>query len=184
MRKRMVLSVVCGLLSVVFFMSGCGYTTRSAIANKYRTIYIPPFANKVDITQEADALSKYKLYRPALETDITRYTINRFFLDGNLKPVNKENAEVTLKGEVVEFRKDPLRYNNDNDEVTEYRISLVVNLVLWNNKENKPIWEENRFTGETSYFVSGSQAKSESAAIIDSLTDLARRIVERAVEQW
>lgn len=184
MKKIRFLSVVCSLWSVVFFLSGCGYTTRSAIANKYRTIYVTPFVNKIDITSEADALSKYQLNRPTLETDVTKVVVNRYYMDGNLRPVRLEDADLILKGELVEFRKDPLRYNQDNDEVTEYRINLVVNLSLWNRKENKLVWEENRFTGETTYFVSGTTATTEAAAINQSLTDLARRIVERTVEAW
>jgi hypothetical protein len=164
-------------------MAGCGYTTRSAISSKYKTIYITPFVNKIDITQEADVGSKYRLYRPQLETDVTKAVINRFLMDGNLKPVKTENADVTLKGELVEFRKDPLRYD-DNNNVSEYRVNMMVNISLWDNRENKVIWEENGFTGERSYFTSGSLAKSEAQIISDSISDLARRIVERAVEAW
>ena len=51
-------------------------------------------------------------------------------------------------------------------------------------KEKKLVWQEDRFTGDTTYFTTGSQAKTENAAIVDALSDLARRIVERTVEQW
>jgi len=184
MRKKIIYSGLCVLGSVLLLLSGCGYTTRSAIGGKYRTIYITPFINKIDITQEADAASKYVIYRPQIETDVTRRVINRFLFDGNLKPVKEETAEVALKGEVVEFRKDPVRYASNEEDVEEYRVNLIVNISLWNKKENKLIWEENRFTGQTSYFVTGNQAITEAQAVTNSLDDLARRIVERAVEQW
>lgn len=174
-------TIVCFLL--INILSGCGYTTRSTIAYKYRTIYITPFINKIDITSEANAANKYRIYRPMIETDITRHVNNRYLFDGNLKPVNKDLADLILKGEVVEFRKDPLRYL-DNDEISEYRINLVVNIILWDNKEDKLVWQENNFTGDTTYFASGSQAKSEDTAVVDALNDLARRIVERTVEEW
>ena len=45
-------------------------------------------------------------------------------------------------------------------------------------------WTESNFVGETTYFTSGSLAKSENVAIQDALTDLARRIVERTIEDW
>jgi hypothetical protein len=153
------------------------------IADKFQTIYIVPFVNKIDITSDADVANKYKIYRPMIETDITRSITERFLFDGNLRPAHKENADLILKGEVVEFRKDPLRYTDD-DVVEEYRINLVVNISLWNNKENKLIWAEKNFTGDTTYFTTGSSAKSEGTALNDALKDLARRIVERAVEQW
>jgi hypothetical protein len=173
-----------GSVLLIFAASGCGYTTRSLIANKYKTIYIEPFVNKVDITNERYTENKYRIYRPSIETDISRAVADKFLFDGNLKPVKKESADLILKGEVVQYRKDPLRYNTDNTEVTEYRINLVVNLGLWDTKDNKLIWEEKSFTGDTTYFASGSQAKSESAAVSFALDDLARRVVERTVEQW
>jgi hypothetical protein len=179
------LTTICCLLSTV--LTGCGYTTRSMISNEFKTIYVVPFMNKIDITQETDVASKYRIYRPMLESDITRYVTNKFLSDGNLKPVKGESADLILKGEVIEFRKDPLRYN-DSDEVTEYRINLVVNIGLWNRKEDKLVWEEKQFTGDTTYFTSFASGdvtkKTDDTAISDALDDLARRIVERTVEQW
>jgi len=167
----------------LFAFAGCGYTTRSMISSNYRTLYIPIFENKIDITQEAYAANKYRVYRPALETDITRVVTNKFFTDGNLKPVKEESADLILKGELLEFRRDTLRYTA-NDEVEEYRLNIVVNLTLYDKKENNLVWQEKNFTGDTTYFTAGPQAKSEDVAINDALADLARRIVERAVEQW
>jgi len=170
--------VACSLL-----LSACGYTTRSMIRDKFRTIHIKPFVNKIDITRETDTATRYKVYKPMLETDITKSVINKFLFDGNVRPVAEDSADLILKGELVEFRRDPLRYT-DNDDVEEYRINLVVNLSLWDKKENKLVWEEKNFTGDATYFVSGSQAKSEDVAINDAISDLSRRIVERVVEQW
>jgi len=179
--KLLVLGV--GLATSSLWLAGCGYTTRSMISNKFRTIYIASFANKIDITRETDVGNKYKIYRPYLETDITKSVINKFLLDGNLKIVKEGVADLILRGELVEFRKDPLRYS-DSDEVEEYRVNLVVNLTLWDTKDDKLVWEEKNFTADTTYFTTGSSAKSEATAINDAIADLARRIVERTVEQW
>lgn len=189
MKKRkdqlIVLSVVCCLFSG--FFSGCGYTTRSAISGEFRTVYIAPFVNKIDITKESDVGSQYKVYRPLLETDITREVNHKFLWDGNLKPVSSEKADLTLKGELVEFVRDPVRYD-DNEEVEEYRLNLRVNLTLWDNRKDKLVWEEKNFTGDTTYFTSFhpvvSERITESQAITNAITDLARRIVERTVEEW
>lgn len=173
----------CLGLLVFLFLGGCGYTTRSMISSKFTTIYVEPFVNKVDITQEVYTANKYRIYRPMLETDITKSVTNKFLFDGNLKPAKDESADLILRGELIEFRKDPLRYN-ESDEVTEYRLNLVVNISLWDKKENKLIWQENNFTGDTTYFTTGAQAKTEDTAISDALVDLARRIIERTVEEW
>lgn len=168
------------------WLVACGYTTRSMISDKFRTVYITPFLNKIDITTETDAARKYKIYRPGLETDITKSVVNKFLFDGNLKPVESGAADLVLKGELLEFRRDPLRYT-ESDEVEEYRVNLVVNIGLWDNKADKLVWEEKGFTGDTTYFTSFTSSgtpKSEDRAISDAIADLARRIVERTVEQW
>lgn len=173
-------SVFCFLSSVI---SGCGYTTRSMSSNKFRSIYVTPFVNKIDFTQENYAGNKYKIYKPSLETDITKGVINKFITDGNLKIEEKQSADLVLTGELTEFRRDPLKYTG-NDDVEEYRLNLVVNMSLWDNRENRVIWKEKGFTGDTSYFTIGAQATSEDIAINNAVKDLARRIVERAVDQW
>ena len=172
--------------SLLVTIIGCGYTTRSMISDKFKTIYIVPFVNKIDITKETDAGYKYRIYRPMLETDITKKVTNKYLFDGNLRPVKTESADLILKGELVEFRRDPLRYT-DNDEVEEYRINILVNISLWDRKENKLVWQENNFTGDYTYFTSFTTSgtpKSEDVAVNEALDDLARRIVERTVEQW
>ncbi len=183
LKQILLLLAICYMPYAIW---GCGYTTRSMISNKFHTIYITPFVNKIDITKETDTGYKYRIYRPMLETDITKKVTNKYLFDGNLRPVKTETADLILKGELVEFRRDPLRYTN-NDEVEEYRINILVNLSLWDKKENKLVWQENNFTGDYTYFTSFTTSgtpKSEDVAVNEALDDLARRIVERTVEQW
>lgn len=162
---------------------GCGYTTRSMISNEYRTIYVQPFVNKIQLTNEVYTGNNYRLYKPQLETDITREVNNKYLFDGSLKPVTLETADLFLAGELIEFRRDPLRYD-DNDNVSEYRISIRVNLKLTNQNTKKLLWEEENFAGEKAYFVSGQGSMSDQQAVNEAIVDLARRVVERTVEQW
>ena len=164
-------------------LAGCGYTTHTVISDRNKTIYIEPFKNDINITSEADANRKYRLNYPQIETDITRYISDKFFTDGTFKPVQEKDADLVLKGSVQEFRKDPLRYD-DNDNILEYRINLIVNLFLWDNRANKLLWSETNFTGDYTYFTSGTQTISEDAALTKALEDLARRVVERTTEDW
>jgi len=180
MRIKMVAGGLLLAISSLWVM-GCGYTTRSMISNKYRTIYVTPFINKVDITSELDTGNKFKIYRPRLETDVTNAVTNKYLFDGNLRPTNKESADLVLKGEVIEYRKDALRYNT-NDDVTEYRMSLIVNINLWDNKADKMLWQADRFSGYHEYFVNATL--SDDAALSLALDDLARRVVERTVNEW
>ena len=176
-----ILWAVCSLFLCLF--CGCGYTTRSQIGEVYRTIYVAPFENRVNFTKETYTHDKHRIYRPGLETDITSAVVNKFLFDGNLRPVAEEKARLLLKGALVEFRKDPIR-RTDNDDVSEFRVNIVVDLTLSEAGADSELWREGRFTGDTTYFTTGAQAVPESTAISAAIDDLARRIVERCVEDW
>lgn len=180
--RLFLLSIVCCLLSVF----GCGYSTRSVYHGPYKTIFIEPFANKVDILSE-DATSvsqRFRTYHPLLETDLRTAVINRFMFDGGLRIANKEDADVVLKGELLDYQRDALRYENNQEDVAEYRITLRMRLTLFKKGEEKPLWDEPGFIGDATYFISGTQAKSEKSALDDAIADLARRVVERTIENW
>ena len=183
MKKLCCRVAFAALMTAAVLSAGCGYTTRSLIANQYRTIRIPPFSNKIDITLEGDTQSRYKVYRPMLETEVSKAVVDRFMFDGSLKVSSSDASDLVLEGELIEFRRDPLRFTSSND-VEEYRLNIVVNIRLRDSAKNALLWEERSFTGDATYFVSGIKAKSEDTAITDAIKDLARRIVERVVEQW
>ena len=71
-----------------------------------------------------------------------------------------------------------------NLNVQEYRIRITVSLTLTDAATGKVLWSESSFTGETTYFLTGSGSTTQSAAIDAALTDLATRVVERTVENW
>lgn len=181
----LMLSTLCFLLSTLLL--GCGYTTGSLLPASIKTIYIKTFTNRIDITAELDETSRYKTYAPYLEVNISKKIIDRFIYDGNLRVVSQENADLMLTGELIDYDRQPLRYDVD-DEVEEYRLSLVVRLLLQNLTKKEIMWEETSFIGDTTYFASattGSVAKrEETAALSDAIEDLARRVVERVVEMW
>lgn len=180
-RRMRVIQLVC--ISAALVSAGCGYTTRSQIAERYATIYVTPFENKVDFTQETATHNKYRIYRPGLESEVTSTVTNKFLFDGNLRPAPEEEAALTLEGSLIEFRQDAVRYT-DSDDVSEYRVNIVVAIELIDNKTGETVWQEPRFTGDATYFTTGPNAQSEGVAVNNAIDDLARRIVERCVEDW
>ena len=174
------------LLVVLFsvFLSGCGYTTHAYVKQTgYRTIYVEPFLNKVDTTSEFSEGRRFQTYFPLLENTITNAVVDKYITDGNLKIANKENADLVLKGELVNYRRETMR-DTTSDTPVEYRITLFVNLILTDNKTKKILWEKKEFAGDTSYFTTGQFTKTESVALQDATKDLARRIIEITVEAW
>jgi hypothetical protein len=163
--------------------AGCGYTTRPGLASHLRTVHVKPFANKIDVTQLTTRDGRFPLYRHRMEVDLTNAVISRYQFTGLLRPSTPDRADCRLEGEVVQFRRDALRYDA-NSQVEEWRLNLIVNLRFIDQTTNTVLWEEDGFTGDTTYFALGSNAESETSALDRAITDLARRIVERSVENW
>jgi len=174
--KRLWLTTYYLLLTTL--LASCGYTTGSLLSPGIKTAAVPIFKNSIS----PESLS-YQ-YHPGLEVDITREVIDRFLFDGNLRVVSPGAADLLLEGELIDYLKEPLRYAADEKDVTEYRLTLVVSLTCRDLKTKEVIWEETNFTGDTTYFTTGSRAKSESTALSDAIEDLARNIVDRTVEGW
>ena len=158
---------------------GCGYSVRSVLPATFRTIHVLPFSNKIIYSTD----QAHNSYIPLMEVKVRNAIVERYLFDGNLKIADEETADLVLKGELTGFERNVLRYTESND-VQEYRIHIVVSLTMLDPSEAKALWTEPAFVGEATYFLTGPQAKSEAAAIEDALTDLARRVVERTIEDW
>lgn len=166
-------------LLLISGITGCGYTTGSLLPSRFQTIYVQPFENKIDYM----SASERQLYFPQLEIRVRDAIIDRFLLDGNLKINEQDDADLVLKGQVISVDRGDLRLTNDED-VREYRLAITVALTLVDPVNEKIVWQETAFTGDTSYFTSGPNAKSESAAIQEAVNDLARRVVDRTIQDW
>lgn len=180
--KRIILVLILG--TIFFNLAGCGYTTRSMVDPNMKSIYVEPFINGVDIFTEQSQDTNFQTYYPQLERTVTNKIIDRFVFDGNLKVVKKDVADVVLKGTLIRYQRDPVRYADNDEDVTEYRISVIVDMALIDTKQHKELWREPNFVGDATYFVSGTNAKSESATVQAAVDDLATRVVERVVENW
>ncbi len=171
-------SIAFMILSLVCF-SGCGYTTGSSLGSQYKTIGIEPFANSINFVAEGSRVA----YIPLLEVKVRQAIMDRYQYSGQLRITPSERADLSLKGELKGFERDELRLS-ENRDVQEYRIRIIVSLVMTDNTVGEVMWSEPSFAGEATYFTTGPQAKSESAAVEDALVDLSRRIVERTLENW
>jgi hypothetical protein len=144
-----------------------------------QTIYVEPFKNSINFTTGTGR----NVYLPLLETDSRNAVINRFLFDGNLRIADPQTADLILKGELKSYQRSGLRYTDD-DDVEEYRVHITVAFEMWDTQNDEISWKEPNFVGEATYFVSGSEASTEESAVNEAIADLARRIVERTIEDW
>lgn len=168
-------------------MAGCGYSTHSLAYSKSTKIFIKPFENKVDlnINTELSDRNPYRIYRPGMETKITDAVIERFLVDGYMKIVSREDqADLILSGALINFEKQPLRYDQLSQNVEEYRANIIIDISLEDVTKSKKVWSEKGFVGFFEYTQTGPNSVSENTAINNAIADLAKRIVERTVEDW
>jgi hypothetical protein len=168
-------------------LAGCSYATHTTAYKEATRIYIKPFENKVDLNIEREYSDRnpYRLYRAGMETKVTDAIIDRFQVDGYLKVVSRQDdADLVLSGALVNFDKQPLRYDQRSEDVDEYRANIIVDMSLENVPQSKTTWSEKGFVGFFEYNQTGPNSVSEDAAINNAIADLAKRIVERTVEDW
>jgi len=166
------------LFFLCVFAINCGYTTRSVFIEQYRTVYVAPFENLIDFTAE----NRSSFYFPLIEIKTRNQVMDRFLFDGNLRVAEPETADLIIRGALKDYTRGALRYTDD-DDVQEYRVQVYANVTLEENRTGKVLWKK-RVVGESTYFVSGSLAGTESTAVDAAIVDLARRIVENVIEYW
>jgi len=158
------------------FLSSCGYTQETQLPNDIKTIAVPSF--KDEIPPE----SRFA-YRQGLEIEVTNAVIDRFIFDGNLKVVDESKADAVLKGSVTKYEQEGVRFD-DLESVEEYRLFLVVSFKLIDQRTDEVLIEESNFSGRAEFFTSRSPANVRRSASSDAVTDLAKGLVDRIVEDW
>ncbi len=171
-------------LLLVFYASSCGYTATRILPAYYRTIYVESFQNRIPIAEEVGERVGFVSNFPEIEERTTREVINRFLFDGNLRVTNQpDKADLVLTGNLLDFYRQPIRRKDDDSTVEEYRLNLTASVVL-RDKKGKLLLEQSALIGDSTYFVTGPTAKTESAAVNELVTDFSRRVVEWVIEYW
>lgn len=166
-----------------FMLVSCGYTTTTNLPDHIRSINVVKVENMIDITGEVTNQKGFKVYRPGLEVEVRNNLIERFIFDGYLKIVRSDTADAVLKAQLIEFRRDPLRYNAD-ESIQEFRVSVVIKAELIDQVEGLTLWGPQQLDGNASYFLTGELATSEDEAVDEALVDLSRKLVESVLEVW
>jgi hypothetical protein len=155
----------------MFFLAGCaGYRLGSTLPPDIKTIYVPLFANQCR--------------DPLIENDATAATIAELQKDGTLKVVNEENADVVLECTLIGISLNPLRYNrSDVTKPNEYRLTLSASFTL-KRVRTQEILCESTVIGESTFPFYGNLVSAKQSATPRAAEDLAKRIVEKAIEAW
>ena len=169
------------LVALIFLItSGCGYTTRGFVYESDKII-IYPVENKIDIASGGRRVSGYVNFPILIENKLTNELVNKFNVDGHLKVVSQDLGALRLACTVNSYSKEALRYT-DSDDIREQRLRLHVHIQLVHSKGK--LLKDKLVVGESTFFLSGPNQRSEVSAQGDLIDDTARRISEAVLEEW
>ena len=183
--KRIVASICIALA-----LAGCGYSTKSSLDPKYRTISVSAFYDK---SREYD-----------LQAPLTNAVIRKFIADGRLNVAPPGQADLLMEGVILNCELKGLTYDQ-NDEVTQFIMVITAGVRLTDQASGKVLWEDPNMSGETSFYtraagqssdrlrgnaetflpaVRSFSTEEENRAASEALEQLASDIFYRTVEPW
>ena len=163
-----------GAALAVFGLTGClGYTIGPAkpyYLRDIRAISIPTFKNST--------------LHPRIEVLVTSTVIKQFQQDGTFRIVGDEDADATLKGEIISITRFPTRSVRGNVlATTEFGLSIRVRYSLVD-RAGKQLASPTYALGTTSFFVSRDVNTDERQALPIATEQLATHLVSQLSEGW
>jgi outer membrane lipopolysaccharide assembly protein LptE/RlpB len=175
-RSRRNSAIVLGALlfaaATITLAAGCGYYgTSSRTAKDIKSVAVPFFENDTS--------------EPNLEITVTERVINNLVDDNTLKVTAEEYADAVLTGQIIDFINRPFAFNQDLN-ATEYHVVIRVRATLFNRRKNEPIWSNQVFSGDGSYFVEAVDAPAQTfdGAVEESVREITERILNMTVQTW
>ncbi|MFH1093311.1 MAG: LptE family protein [Candidatus Omnitrophota bacterium] len=158
------------LICLFLFLSGCGYTAKAYnLPSSIKSVYIQTLKNNTE--------------EPNLENELKTKLVAVFQNDGNLTIASNDQADAQIKGQIVAYTRQAMRYASDAS-VQEYRLNITVNFEFIDLSSGKPIVKADNFSGNASYYLSGANAKSESNARAEALDNLSRLMLNKIITLW
>ena len=186
---RGLLTGVVPALLCCLLPQGCGYTTGSTLSPSYQSIYVPAAQNS---TKEYD-----------LQAPLTNALRRKFTVDGRLRVVDEDKADLRLETDIMGYRLDPMAYNR-KDGASEFRVTVAASAKLVDTRTGKQLWGDPQVQGTSTFMVSSlvpavtprgnteffaSTVRSfpsgnEGEAATEALENLASQILLLTVERW
>jgi hypothetical protein len=176
--KRIQVAVrgLTALLALLLLTASCGYRftpVGGVVPDGAKTIAIPVFIN--------DTMEPY------IDIEVTKAVVDEFLVDGRLKVVSVETADLVLRGRVTSFVQTPQSYSGES-YVQSYTIGIGASVTLEDVRTKKTLLRDQGLgTIFTSGYavalgnISGTRVAKD-AAVKNSSKDLASTLRSRVLE--
>ncbi len=163
---------IVAMSAVLASLGGCGYSVRGQLPAHIKTVAVPMFVNRTS--------------EPRVESFLTTAIVRAFSTDGRLEVVRPGDADSILEGEVVQYTLAPIAFD-PSANVTEYRLSVVLNLRFRDTRERKTLLDQTNVSEYSDFQVTGPVSSTlvlEQAALETAALNIARTIVTSVVERF
>lgn len=170
MKRLISASIICLLL-----VCGCGYSLPGrgeSLPDDIQRVLVEPFKNKTT--------------EPFLETQLTNEIRDQFSRRRSLEVVSDaEQADAILSGTITSYRASSVSYDR-NDDITEYRATMVVQAELIRANGEDVIWQGS-VTWKEEFFANDDRAQqdyNETLAQEDLNRRLAQEVYNRITDNF
>lgn len=169
--KRKIPAAALALAVALGAVLSCGpYTFNPNLPGHIKSIAIPLFKNP-------------RTFKYGAERILTDAVIDEFVADGALDVADENVADSKLTVEIVNYKKEPLSYDVQ-EVVKEYNLAVVISATFTDLTTNQVLWQEPSMYESVPYYAIGSRAETEDEALQRLAEELARKLVNRALQGW
>ena len=162
------------ILTGLIVISACGYHltgTGTTLPPHLKTVSIPVFQNTSS--------------EPDIHRDMTNVIRQSFINDGRLKVVNRDKADLVMKGVLNYYTLQAVSFDS-NDVALEYYVALGVDIKVNDMVKRKQFLKQN-FTTKWDFRTNDDVINSEAArqvALNDAYKELGNRLVSIVIDQF
>jgi len=156
--------------AAALLIQGCGYSTSTLNKSGIEKLYIPVFHSNV--------------MEPNLGVLVTDTVVKGFHVDGSLKVADREDADATLKGTIVQFELSPARFRlEDERSVREYYLTMGIEYEVTKRGEKKP-YKSGKVVANTSFFTGDDLTNDKRVGVSYVAEKIAKELASRLTESW
>jgi len=171
-RKSLSLAVFAAILFSIL-AANCGYYSfsGSTLPGHIKTVAVPTFGNRT---------SEF-----GVPEDLTDALIEEFTKDNTLKVADRRSADSMIHGEITNIRDQAGAYNQ-NEQVSEIKVYVTVNVAFDDLKKNQTFWDE-QITQWGTYnpdLAPGQGNTTRQEAIQEAIGKIVTEIINKTISNW
>lgn len=154
-------------LILMFFLAGCGYTSRSLLEQNVHSVYVPIFDNET--------------FRRGLEFELTKAVKEEVLFKTRLKLEDKKRADSILLGRIKDVKERVLIENPDAD-VVESSVTIHVQFSWVDQRTGRALVDTTNVTAAAEFIV--RKQEDVKTGEVEAFVDIAEKIINLMEEKW